>query len=77
MSLPADILFSLFPFPKTSKIQYIHILPHGKNITCNTDWFSVELHIGNTARLFAAAEGATEGSGRWGGQASLGRARAA
>lgn len=66
MSLHTDILFSLFSFPTTSKIQSIHILPYGKNITCNTDWFSVELHIGNTARLFAAAEGATEGRGRRG-----------
>lgn len=62
--------FFTFHFSKKpSKIQYIHILPDDKNITCTTDWFSVELHIGNTVRLFAAAEGA-RGEGEVGGDSS-------
>lgn len=38
MSSPTDILFSLFAFPKPSKIQYVHILPSDKNITRNIYW---------------------------------------
>lgn len=52
--------FHFLLLQKPSKLQYIHILPYDKNITCNSDRVSVELHVGNTARLFVAAEGARE-----------------